>query len=159
MIKRDELINFIHNQAIGGELISSAQKIDNSANGVQIIGSEKVEKVVVGVSINMDLLTEAVKSGSQFCIAHHGLGLNDKYVFNSRLNPAIQSQLKFALENNLSIAGYHYVLDNHPVIGNNAVIIDKLGAKKTEENYFDVLGLSVESIKLKNLSICLLVAP
>lgn len=140
MIKRGELINFIHNTAIGDELIQEAQKIDTNANGVQIHGSKEIDKVAIGVSANMDFLKEAVDSKAQFCIFHHGLGLSEKYIYNSRLDPSMQKKLKFISQNNLSIAGYHYTLDNHPQIGNNTIIIDKLGAKKTNENYFDTWG-------------------
>ena len=140
MIKRDELIDFIHNTVMGKDILESAQKLDTNANGIQVHGSQEVEKVAVGVSANMDFLKEAVDSGSQFCIFHHGLGLNDKYVYNSRLDPSMQVKLDFVFKNNLTIAGYHYTLDHHPQIGNNAIIIDKLGAKKTEENYFDTWG-------------------
>ena len=135
MIKRDELINFIHNKAIGKDLIEKAQTIDTRANGVQIHGSEEVEKIAVGVSANMDFLREAVDSQAQFCIFHHGIGLSDSDIYNSRLNHATQSQLKHIFDNNLTIAGYHYSLDAHPTIGNNAIIINSLGATKTDETY------------------------
>lgn len=50
------------------------------------------------------------------------------------------TQLKFAIKNNLTVAGFHYSLDKHKQIGNNAVIIEKLGAKNTGEKYLKGWG-------------------
>jgi dinuclear metal center YbgI/SA1388 family protein len=140
MIQRDQIIDFIHHQAISEDLLKKAQTLDTRANGVQIHGSQKVDKIVLGVSANLDFLKEAVSSQAQFCIFHHGINLGDSDIYNSRLNQATQKQLSYIFQHNLTIAGYHYSLDAHPKIGNNAVIIEKLGAIKTDESYFDGWG-------------------
>ncbi|MEA3355238.1 MAG: Nif3-like dinuclear metal center hexameric protein [Patescibacteria group bacterium] len=125
MVKRDELVKFIH-QTIGEELIEKGLQKDEVANGVQFSGSKDVEKVVLGVSSNEDFLKEAVKSGGQFCIFHHGY---DPRVWKSRIPTYSQKRLKVIIKNNLTIMGFHYCLDAHPEFGNNATIIKKLGAK------------------------------
>lgn len=137
-MKRDSLIKFIH-KTIGKELLEKAAKVDTKANGVQIHGKEKVKKVVLGVSANLDFLREAVKVGADFCIFHHGLSFVNNQL-NARLNPAMQKRLKIIFDNNLTVAGYHYCLDAHPQIGNNALIIKKLGAKRLNEPYFELEG-------------------
>lgn len=136
MIKRDELITSI-NEIIGGDLLEKAAKIDGNANGVQIHGSEEVAKVVLGVSTSLDFFKEAVAADAQFCITHHGLHLSaPKYVYNARLDQSQQTVLRYVFANDLTIAGYHYTLDAHPEIGNNAVIIRELGAKRLDIPYF-----------------------
>lgn len=144
MINRDELISYIHQDAIGSEIIATAQKVDTNANGIQLHGAEDVEKIVVGTTMSMDFLEEAVASEAQFCIAHHGLGLNDRYIYNSKLNPALENQLKYAIAHDLTLAAYHFALDHHPVIGNNAQIIQKLGAGRLDTPYFDEWGWVAE---------------
>ena len=136
MIKRDELIKFV-NKTIGEEMIQKGLQKDEMANGVQFSGSKEVSKVVLGVSLNEDFLKEAVKAKSQFCIFHHGY---DVRVWKSRVPISSQKRLKVIFDNNLTIMGFHYALDAHPKIGNNAVIIRELGAK-IKNQLFDEFGL------------------
>lgn len=125
MVNRDQLIEFLY-QTIGHKLLQKAQLKDEMANGVQFLGSEKVDKVVLGTSLNEDFLSKAVKVGANFCIFHHGF---DPCTHKSRYPISSQKRLKLITKGNLTIAGFHYSLDAHPTIGNNAVIIRKLGAK------------------------------
>lgn len=139
MIQRDELIDFIHS-TLGYDVLADAQRIENNANGVQIVGQSGVSKIAVGVSVSLDFLNEAIKDKAEMCLFHHGLGLSDRQIYNSRLDPALQSQLQVIFDNHLTIAGYHYTLDHHPKIGNNAQIIEKLGASRTDEKYSNGWG-------------------
>lgn len=124
MIKRDELIKFIYDY-FGKELLKRAAQKDELANGVQILGSESIKKVTLGVSCNKDFLKEAVKVGSNFCIFHHGL---DVRTYKSRIPRYSQKRLKVIFQNEITIMGFHYILDSHHQIGNNATIIKLLGA-------------------------------
>ena len=140
MVKRDELIQAIH-EIIGFDLLEKAQTIDQNANGVQIHGVEEVTKLALGVSANLDFFQEAIASGAQFCLFHHGLPLHPKYhIYNSRLDLSQQKLLKYVFAHNLTVAGYHYALDTHPEIGNAATIIRLLGAKRLELSYYETWG-------------------
>jgi len=134
------LFDAIHADIIGKDILAKAQITDQNANGVQIRGSEELTKVALGVSCNLEFLEKAAYWGAQVCIFHHGLGLNDKYIINSRLLPSTQKELKYIFDHELTIAGYHYALDVHPSIGNNVQIIKKLGAIETYETYFEGWG-------------------
>lgn len=131
MVKRNELIKFIY-QTIGKDLLEKAAKIDEAANGVQILGKEQVNKVALGASLNEEFLKEAVRRGADFCIFHHGL---DPRTVKSRFPIYFQKRLRMIFQNNLTIVGLHYALDAHPLIGNNATIIKRLGAKITGSLY------------------------
>jgi dinuclear metal center YbgI/SA1388 family protein len=133
MIQRDELIKFIY-EAIGKEWMEKAEKIDEAANGVQILGQEKVEKVALGVSLNEEFLLRAVEAGSNFCIFHHGF---NPRTHKSRIPEFSQKRLKIIFENGITVVGFHYVLDAHPEIGNNATIIKRLGAERGESLFED----------------------
>lgn len=138
-MKTSDLFQYIKT-TFGEKLISQAALVDQNANGVQILGTDNVKKVALGVSCNLEFLQKAVNWGAQVCIFHHGLGLSDHYIYNSQLLPSTQKELKLVFENGLTIAGFHYCLDVHPVIGNNAQIIKLLDAKFTNEAYFDEWG-------------------
>src|SRR3990167_9637544 len=133
MVKRDELTKFIY-QTIGEELMVKAAEIDEIANGVQFLGSDEVKKLAIGVSLNEDFLKEAVKAGAQYCLTHHGF---DTRVYKSRFPTFAQKRLRLIVKNNLTIAGLHYVLDAHPSLGTNAVIIKSLGATIKQPLFLD----------------------
>lgn len=139
MVTRDELINTVHH-LIGPELISRAQKLDISANGVQVHGKDEVKKVVLGVSANLDFLTQAVNAGADYTITHHGLNLSPRYITGARLDPAAQGRLRLAFAHDLTISAYHYSLDAQPEFGNNATLVKLLGARLTGEPYFEQWG-------------------
>ncbi len=139
MVKRDELIKFIY-QTIGEDLMDKALLKDELANGVQFLGSDEVEKVSLGVSLNEDFLKEVVKAKAQFCVFHHGY---DARVWKSRVPTSSQKRLKLIMENNLTVMGFHYALDAHKTIGNNAVIIRELGAK-IKDTLFEEWGFVAE---------------
>jgi dinuclear metal center YbgI/SA1388 family protein len=133
MVKRDQLIGFIK-KTIGSDLLNKANKVDHRANGFQVLGNEDVSKVVLGVTLSDDFLKEAVEAEAQFCIFHHGLGLDD---YQSILPSYVQKRLELIFKNDLTIGGFHYSLDAHPKIGNNAVIIRELGADQGEPFFED----------------------
>lgn len=134
MIKRDALIKTI-DQIIGQDLFDESRDKDPYANGVQIRGKEDVKKVAIGVSPSLDFFQEAISVNADFCIFHHGLDLTGNNIIQSRIHPGQQKRLELVFKNQLTVAGYHYTLDIHPKIGNNATIIKKLGAKRLEEKY------------------------
>ncbi len=136
MIKRDALTKFIVSEVMSEQLMTKAALIDERANGVQFSGSEEVHKVAIGVSCNEAFLHEAALWGANYCIFHHGLDTN---VSKARFPLASQKRLKLVIQNNLTIAGFHYALDAHPEIGNNALILQKLGANRGQA-LFDEWG-------------------
>ena len=135
MVKQYELITFI-NKTISKEILDKALQKDELANGVQILGSDKVKKIALGVSLNEEFLQKAVDWGSNFCIFHHGF---DVRTWKSKYSLSSQKRLRLTFKNDITVMGFHYALDAHPVIGNNAVIIKKLGAK-INEPLFDEWG-------------------
>jgi len=139
MVKRDEITKFL-NQYFGSILLEKAKRVDPTmANDIQLQGKDKVSKLILGVSLSVDFLNEAVKAATDFIIVHHGLKFTDVVY----LNNSWKKRLKILLENDLSLAGYHFVLDSHPKIGNNAVIIKKLGGRLIEP-IFDDFGWVAE---------------
>lgn len=147
MIKRDELTKYVYS-VIGTELMTKAITKDEIANGVQFLGSETVNKVALGVSANEEFLLAAVKAGAQYCIFHHGL---DTRTWKSRYPLFSQKRLKVVVENKLTVAGFHFCLDSHPVIGNNAMIVKLLGAK-VKETLFEEWGYTAQFSQPKDIN-------
>ncbi|OGG01412.1 hypothetical protein A2Z33_02640 [Candidatus Gottesmanbacteria bacterium RBG_16_52_11] len=124
MVKRDTLIRTVE-EIIGRELIDRATAEDDMLNGVQFLGNPDVSGLAVGTSLNAEFLEKAVGRGANFCIFHHGL---DTRTWKSRYPAYAQERLRLITASRMTIMGFHYALDVHPKIGNNAVIVRKLGA-------------------------------
>ena len=119
-------------ELLGAELLERAREIDSRANGVQFLGKEEVSKVAMGVSLNVAFLKQATEWGAEYCIFHHGF---DPSTYQACYSPYAQERMKLIYGNQLTIAGYHAALDMHPEIGNNAVILERLGATRGESLY------------------------
>ena len=143
MVSRDELITFIE-ESIGLDLIAKARLKDIYGNGVQVHGTDHVDKITLGVTLTHDFLKESAAAGAQFCLTHHGLDLTSHNIVSSRLHAGTQADLKYIFTHDLTVAGYHYALDAQPEFGNNATIIRELGGTMTGETYFDEWGYVAE---------------
>lgn len=97
-------------------------------NGLQVRGSEKIKLLTTGVSASLRLFEEAVARNADAILVHHGLNMPPGML----LDTIFTQRLRFLFEHDLSLIGYHYLLDSHPEIGHNALIIRGLGALPTE---------------------------
>lgn len=157
MVHRDKITQEIE-QILGTDVLAKAYQKDQVANGVQIQGHDSVDKIALGVSLNLIILQEAINWGAQYCVFHHGL---DPRTHLSCLPTYMQKELKLIFEHNLTVAGFHYALDAHPTLGNNAQIIHHLGASLGDPIYdeWGFLGhldkpVSVASLKETCQKLC-----
>lgn len=125
MIKRDKLIAFI-NKTLNYE----KDKDPYGPNSLQVFGKEAVGKVALGVSANLELFKKAAVWKADMMIVHHGLFWDsDERV----IKKVMKKRLKILFDNDITLLGFHYFLDTHPTLGNNAQIIKLLGARKGKE--------------------------
>ena len=97
-------------------------------NGLQVRGREEVRVIATGVSASLHLFQETVAHGADALLVHHGLNLPPGALFDT----IFTQRVRFLFEHELSLIGYHYLLDSHPQVGHNVQIIRGLGAKPTE---------------------------
>jgi dinuclear metal center YbgI/SA1388 family protein len=82
------------------------------------------------VSSSRELFERAGAAGAQFVLVHHGLfWRNEPLLVDRRL----KGRLGALFAANLTLAAYHLALDAHPEVGNNARLVDLLGAKRDGE--------------------------
>jgi len=105
------------------DLLQTSTFEDFCYNGIQIEGNPTPRLLAVGVSLHMDLLTEAVARGADMILVHHGFFGRDFI----RLRGFMKERIAYALQHHLTIMGYHLPLDAHPIYGNNAIIASRLG--------------------------------
>ncbi len=125
MVKRDKLIAFI-NKTLNYE----KGKDPYGPNSLHVLGKEEIKKVALGVSANLDLFKKASQWQADMLVVHHGLFWDhDERV----IKKVMKARLKILFDNDMTLLGFHYFLDSHPTLGNNAQIIKLLGAKKGKE--------------------------
>ncbi|TLU61131.1 Nif3-like dinuclear metal center hexameric protein [Thalassotalea litorea] len=90
---------------------------DFCPNGLQVQGSDTINKVLTGVTASYALLDLAIKKGADAILVHHG------YFWKNEAYPIVgmkHKRIKALLENDINLFAYHLPLDIHETLGNNA---------------------------------------
>lgn len=123
MARRDEIITFLD------ELLDADSWEDYGPNGLQVPGADEVELVVTGVSASRELFERAAEAGAQLVLCHHGLFWRNQ---PRQVDARMKERLKALFDRDMSLAAYHLPLDAHPEVGNNALLCEALGLKRSE---------------------------
>jgi len=109
--------------------IEGLKEIDSSLNGLQVDndGSE-IKKIAFAVDAGMEVFRRTAEAGAGMLFVHHGLF----WGVPLSLEKGHRERIKFLLDNNLALYAVHLPLDQHPELGNNAVLADLLGIKDKE---------------------------
>lgn len=106
------------------DYLNMGEMEDYGPQGLQVEGASEVTKIVTGVSACMELFEEAKERGAQAVMVHHGMFWNNE---PRVVKASLKDRLKFLLVNDISLIGYHLVLDRSEKIGNNIKIVEALG--------------------------------
>jgi dinuclear metal center YbgI/SA1388 family protein len=104
--------------------------------GLQVVGSDEVDKIACGVSSSLELFERAAASGAQLLVVHHGLFWRNEPLIVDRRQ---RGRLEALFRADLTLVAYHLALDAHPELGNNARLAAALGVERQEE--FGSVGL------------------
>ncbi len=120
---RDELTNFLNTYLFVNDFK------DYGPNGLQVEGKAEINKVVTGVSASVELFQKALEEGADAIIVHHGIIWNfERPVYRG----GYKKRVKFLLENDINLYGFHLPLDAHPEVGNNARLAKLLPLESLE---------------------------
>ena len=128
MINRNELVTLLDSW------LEPSKIKDYTFNGLQFEGKETVTHIGCAVDVSLDTLTKAAELGVDFLITHHGLiwgGIQKITSFD-------KNRIQVLCDHNINLYCSHLPLDIHKTLGNNALLIELLNAKNTEEVFFDV---------------------
>jgi len=119
-MRLNKIVDYL-DEAVGMNEIS-----DYSWNGLQVEGKNDVKKVICAV--DSGCLT--FKEEADLIIVHHGL-------YWKSVNPSYRGinrkRIEMLNSNGTSLYAVHLPLDRHPEIGNNALLLKLVGAKRTDE--------------------------
>jgi dinuclear metal center YbgI/SA1388 family protein len=96
---------------------------DGSRNGLQVQGRNKIKKVGAAVDACLESIDQAAQRGVDFLIVHHGL----LWERPEPITGAHYQRVKKLIEAGINLYTAHLPLDAHLRVGNNAIIIKKLG--------------------------------
>jgi dinuclear metal center YbgI/SA1388 family protein len=109
--------------------IDGFAQADNSLNGIQIDNDGAVvKKIAFGVDASMETFEQAAAVNAGLLFVHHGLFWGAPAVITGNL----RRRIKFLIERNICLYAVHLPLDQHPKLGNNAVLAELLGLENIE---------------------------
>lgn len=98
------------------ELLQVPAFTDYCKNGLQVEGSQKINKIATAVSANFETIEKAVELKADALIVHHGLFWSgDSY----EITGVKKKKLALLLKHDISLLGFHLPLDAHQTLGNN----------------------------------------
>ena len=120
MVDRDELNNYCNHY------LSVSKYKDYGPNGLQIEGSQTINKIVSGVSANLDFIELAIAKEADAIFVHHGIFWDNE---SNVIVGAKRKKIDLLIKNNINLFAYHLPLDAHSEVGNNVELGRILGVK------------------------------
>ncbi len=117
-VTRKELISHLDH------ILQSRKIRDYCPNGLQVSGSETIQKVVTGVTANQALIEAAIAEEADAIFVHHGYFWKGE---DECITGIKKERIKALLLNDINLIAYHLPLDMHPIYGNNIQLADVLG--------------------------------
>lgn len=98
--------------------------IDDSLNGIQVGRSPTpIRKVAFAVDACQESMRRAKSLGADLLFVHHGLFWGQP----ARIEGHLLERLRQLINSDVALYACHLPLDMHPIVGNNAVLADRLG--------------------------------
>ena len=123
MVDFNQLEQFLKQTLIYSQTLNTSHIDPFMANGLVYKGEEKISKVGLAVSASIELFKKTVEANCQALIIHHAFDFPSRVKYDF----LFQNRYSYLVKNNLSLFGYHFLLDSHPVFGHNVLIIKEIG--------------------------------
>ena len=94
-------------------------------NGLMVKGRDGVKKIGFAVSASLALFENANHAGCDAIVVHHSFNLPS----SNRFDTVFQNRIGYLIKKDISLFGYHFLLDSHPKVGNNVQLLKAIGAK------------------------------
>jgi dinuclear metal center YbgI/SA1388 family protein len=118
MATRNEIDNYL------ATLLAVERFKDYGPNGLQVEGSERVQRLVSGVTASRALIDAAIEARADAILVHHGLFWRGQ---DGRLTGWLAERVRRLMAHDISLFAYHLPLDAHAELGNNAQLAARLG--------------------------------
>lgn len=142
---RNDLENYLN------QLLDIARFHDYCPNGLQVEGRNDICNIVSGVTASLDLIKAAIEAKADTILVHHGYFWRGE---DARITGMKGQRIRLLMEHNINLFAYHLPLDDHPELGNNAQLGQRLGFTETArfgEHNLAVLGQLANPVSLTDL--------
>ncbi len=119
------------------------QPLDAAYDGLQVENSGEVERVAFAVDAALETVEMAAAEDADALVVHHGIvwgGLD-------HVAGVTYDRIQALMEADVALYASHLPLDAHPDVGNNALLLEDLGAEPVE-SFGDVGGRDVGRVGL-----------
>ncbi len=123
MVSARELIEFC------STTLDATRFRDAAINGLQVEGNPLVRRIATAVSVNEWIIRGAVDWNADMLLVHHGLLWGER---TDAIQGPFRTRLHLLLEADMTLAAYHLPLDAHATLGNNALLVKRLGLSMTQ---------------------------
>ncbi|WP_304334941.1 Nif3-like dinuclear metal center hexameric protein, partial [Conchiformibius steedae] len=133
MPKRQDILQYCD------EVLQTALFKDYAPNGLQVEGTEQVDKIITAVTASRAAIDYAATQNAQLLLVHHGMFWKSEPV---TITGWKKQRIAKLLAHNINMAGYHLPLDAHPELGNNAQLAQlfdwKIEKRFGEQNLMNI---------------------
>ncbi|NJD34160.1 MAG: Nif3-like dinuclear metal center hexameric protein [Betaproteobacteria bacterium] len=105
-------------------LLDAARFRDYCPNGLQVEGSERIGRIVCGVTASQALIEAAIERDADALLVHHGWFWKAE---DARITGFRKRRMARLLAHDINLFAYHLPLDAHATLGNNAQFALRLG--------------------------------
>lgn len=121
---------------------------DYCFNGIQVEGKKEIKKVLLSVTLSIDLIKLAIKDNFDAIIVHHGIFGKNHF----SLRGYLKERIRLLINNDISLFGIHLPMDANPNIGHNATISKLLELENLEEFNYGFIGTNIKSLNLLEIN-------
>ncbi len=111
-------------------LLATEDTPDFCPNGLQVEGTDEVNRIITAVSASRELFYRAAELEADAVIVHHGVLWNGSEA--ARIMGSHRERLRILIENRISLIAYHLPLDRHLELGNAAQLANRVGLEELE---------------------------
>jgi dinuclear metal center YbgI/SA1388 family protein len=121
--------------------VNSIPDSSRAWNGPQVIFDldRPCKLIVTATDASLEVIKKSVELDADILICHHGLTWTHGTIPLPFIDDIEAQRTQMAIENKLTIIGLHLPMDAHPILGNNAVLCNAIGANKVG-NWFNSKG-------------------
>ncbi len=130
-LSRQELSGFYH------ALLKPDTFADYGPNGLQVEGTDRIEKIAFAVSATRFSIEQAAAQNADALVVHHGLFW--KFHGARTLTGPFAKRIFPLVKNDVNLYGYHLPLDAHEEVG-NAAVLGKLLECRNHQPFGDYKG-------------------
>jgi dinuclear metal center YbgI/SA1388 family protein len=106
---------------------------DSSINGLQVANNGEIDRIYTAVDASWEAIQLAKNAKNALFFVHHGLFWRKQEI---RITEAMYRKIDYMIRNNIALYASHLPLDQHPELGNNAVLLQQLGFEASSFHSF-----------------------